>query len=182
MSESFTYRVDPNDILVSVSDNWEDFAADNSGAASSAPESVVGRPLETFIEDDETRSLYALVLDSVRRKRRPMAFEFRCDAPAERRFCELRIKPCDDGSVDFESRILRTEAREHVPLPKVDDQRNDGQFLKACSLCKRVEVKRAAWVEIEQAMQDLELNRRERAPRITHGLCADCHERILASI
>jgi len=182
MTESYNYRIDRDDILVCVSDNWNCFADENAGEASITETSVVGRALDEFIEDDDTRSLYALVLDSLRGRNRPVAFRFRCDSPAERRFCELRIMPGADGSIDFESRILRTESREPVRLLQTDVQRDPDEFLKACSTCKRIAVGDDEWIEIEEAMQRLELDERERIPRITHGLCADCHARIIASL
>jgi len=182
MPESYHYRIDRDNILVSVSENWSRFAMDNGGEASATETSVIGRALDQFIEDDETRALYALILDSVRDSDRPIAFRFRCDSPARRRFCELRIMPDADGSVDFESRILRTESREPVPLLQADARHDAEELLKACSTCKRIAVGDAEWIEIEQAVQRLKLDQRERTPRISHGLCADCHERIIASL
>lgn len=180
--ENYSYRIDRDDILVSVSENWSRFAIDNAGEASVSATSLIGRALDEFIEGDDTRALYALVLDSLRGSNRPVAFRFRCDSPAERRFCELTITPGADGSVDFESRILRTESREPVRLLQADVTRDADEFLKACSVCKRIAVGDDDWIEIEHAMQRLKLDERERTPRLTHGLCADCHARMIASL
>ena len=182
MPESYNYRIDRDNILVSVSGNWDRFSAENAGADSVSAAEVVGRALDEFIADDDTRSLYALVLDGVRGSNRPIAFRFRCDSPTQRRFCELRISPGDDGAVDFESRIPMTERRRPVPLLQADEQSDRDEFLKACSMCKRIAVNDAEWVEIEAAIGRLHLDRRERTPRITHGLCADCHAGIVASL
>lgn len=182
MTDTYTYRIDNTNVLVSVSDNWDRFAVDNAGGDPATAERFIGKSLDQFIDDDETRSLYALVLDSVRVNNRPVAFAFRCDSPAERRFCELRILPCADGSIDFESSILRTEPREPVPLLESDVAGAPDDFLKCCSTCKRIAIGDAEWIEIEQAMQRLKLDERERTPRLSHGLCADCHERIVASL
>ncbi|HKL50465.1 MAG TPA: hypothetical protein VJ908_04800 [Wenzhouxiangellaceae bacterium] len=181
MPESFNYRIDRDNVLVSVSENWNSFAADNAGASMSAAD-VVGRALDQFIADEETRALYALVLDSVRGSNRAIAFRFRCDSPTERRFCELRISAGGDGSVDFESRILLTESRHPVPLLEADEQRDPDEFLKACSVCKRIAADQSEWIEIEAAMERLQLDQRQRIPRITHGLCADCHAGIIATL
>lgn len=182
MTETYTYRIDRENNLVSVGENWRRFAVENAGAASMMPDSLIGKALDFYIEDEETRALYAMVLDSVRRSNRPVAFDFRCDAPAERRFCELRIMPRPDGSVDFESRIVRTETREPMLLLDPAEPRDPDEFLKACSTCKRIAMGESQWVEIEQAMPLLRLNERARTPRITHGLCEECHERIVASL
>lgn len=182
MAEIFNYRIDRNNILVSVGDNWGRFAIDNAAEDSVLPDNVIGRSLDTCIEDDDTRALYALVLDSVRGSNRPVAFGFRCDSPATRRFCELRITPCADGSVDFESAILRTESREPVFLLQTDVPRDPDVFLKTCSTCKRVAAGGEGWIEIEQAMQRLNLADRERPPRISHGMCADCYKTIIESL
>lgn len=182
MPESYNYRIDRNNVLVSVSENWDRFLADNAGAASASAAEVVGRALDQFIADEDTRSLYALVLDSARRSNRPIAFRFRCDSPTERRFCELRVSAGSDGTVDFESRIFRTEQRRPVPLLQAEGPRDRDEFLKTCSMCKRIAVNDSEWIEIEAAMGRLRLDRRERTPRITHGMCADCHAGIVASL
>lgn len=182
MPESYKYRIDRDDIVVFVSDNWTRFAVDNAAGAQASATSVVGRALHEFIDGEETCSLYALVLDSIRCSNRPVTFRFRCDSPAERRFCEMKITPGTDGSVDFESRILQTESRQSVPLLHSDVRRDPDKFLKACSACKRIAMDNGEWIEIEQAMQRLKLGELERAPRISHGLCAGCHESIIASL
>ena len=181
MSENYSYRIDHDNILVSVSENWNRFAADNAGASASAAD-VVGRALDQFIADDDTRALYAMIIDRVRGSDRPVAFRFRCDSPAKRRFCELRIMPGADGSVDFESRIFLCEPREPVALLQADVRRDPDEFLKACSACKRIALNDTEWIEIEQVMHRLGLDQRERTPRISHGLCTDCHQRIVASL
>lgn len=182
MPECYHYRIDRGNILVSLSENWDRFASDNAGKAPVTATNVVGRELDQFIEDDETRALYALILDSVRGSNRPVAFRFRCDSPDERRFCELRITPDADGSIDFESRILHTESRPPVPLLQAGARRDENEILKACSTCKRIAVSDDEWLEIEQAIECLELDKRERTPRISHGICADCHRTIVASL
>ena len=182
MSERFEYRVDRNNVVISVSDNWETFAADNCGNASAMPEHVLGKPLEDAIADDDTRALYELVLNSVRRHNRPVVFEFRCDAPGERRFCEMRITPGDNGAVDFESTINRTELREPAILLQAEAPRSEKDFVKVCSACGRVPDEKGRWMELEQAIRHLNLTGRERMPRISHGLCEACHHRVLEAL
>ena len=182
MTERFEYRVDRNNVVISVSDNWRAFAADNNGKASVMPEHVVGMPLEDAIADDETRALYALVINSVRRNNRPVVFDFRCDAPAERRFCEMRVTPGDDGSVDFESTTVRTEPRKPASLLQAEVPRSETEFVKVCSACGRVPDEEGRWMELEQAIRHLNLTGRERMPRISHGLCEDCHWKVLEAL
>src|SRR5262245_21452962 len=82
------YRIDAHDQLVHVNDAWTAFALDNGAAALDAPH-VLGRPLWTFITDPTTAYIYRHFVARVRRLRSPIAFRFRCDAPARRRWLAM---------------------------------------------------------------------------------------------
>jgi hypothetical protein len=62
----FIYRIDSNDIIISVSQNWESFARDNAWGSELSPENVVGHLLWDFIQDIEIRHLYEEVFRRVR--------------------------------------------------------------------------------------------------------------------
>lgn len=180
--ESYRYRIDADGVVVDVGGDWTAFCDDNAGGAGCLPARVIGTPLRQCIADWATWNLYELLIDSVRTRQRPVTVPIRCDSPGERRFCDLRIAPADGGHVDFESRLLRREARDAVHVLETGRPRADDRHLKVCSVCKRAEVATGRWVELEDAERELRLFDRERLPRVSHGLCPDCHARLVEAM
>jgi hypothetical protein len=178
-SGTYSYRIDKNDIIMSVSDNWQSFAIKNLCADTCSPARVVGSSLWIFISDRETRHLYEIILKRVRERRKPARLRFRCDAPNIRRFLELSVLPLKDEAVEFRSQIIRTETREPVSLLKNDIKRTE-ELICICSMCKKIAISNTAWVEIEDAINTLKLFDQERLPQLTHGLCPPCYNDALA--
>lgn len=172
--ETCRYRIDADDIVVDVGGDWFEACGDSSHAPHCVD--VVGMPLRECIADEATWNLYALLIESVREKARVVTIPIRCDSPSERRFCDLSISPAGDEHIDFASRLLRLEPRRPVQLLDEAQPRDDDHYLKVCSVCKRAEVAPGEWQELELAERRIRLFERERLPRVTHGLCADCFE------
>ena len=181
MSETYSYRVDSDDVIVEVSENWKSFVDYNLGADSCLPEQVIGSSLWSHVRDPETRHLYEIILEKVRSEDKILTFPFRCDSPSERRFLELTVYDEGDGTVHFDSAIIRTEPREAVGWLNPNEKRSD-EFLRICSMCKKVAISEEEWVEIEGAMQALRLFEKDLLPQFTHSLCIDCYESAMAKI
>ena len=172
----YCYEVDQDNRITGVGRNWSAFAESNDWSGSQClPEEVVGQKLTRFIETLEMRELYRALLERARKGSVVGPISFRCDAPEERRFLELRMEPRAHGHVAIESRIIRREPRDAVPLLKSSTRRND-QVLRICSMCKKVHVDNNDWVEVEEAMIQLRLFEQESLPQLTHGLCESCHQ------
>lgn len=165
-----SYRINDRDEFTWVGENWAGFALSNR-APELAPELVLGRPLWQFVTDWTTEHLYRQLLVVVRAGR-PVSFPFRCDAPEERRFMEMSIRPEAGGGLLFETRALSLEARPAVALLERAGPRADGPLLRSCGWCKRVDVG-GAWAEVEEAVRRLRLFEQE-PPPVTHGMCEDC--------
>ena len=179
--EIYIHRIDKNEIIVSVSDNWLSFAEENFGANSCNPENVVGSSLWDFIHDPETVHLYEIILKKVRGHQRAATFPFRCDSPEERRFLILSVVPMMDDAIEFISSVSRTEARESIELLKSDIERSD-EFVRICSMCKKIAISDEEWIEIEIAMQELKLFEKDVLPNLTHGVCHSCYDAAMAEI
>lgn len=108
-NETYSHKVDAKGIIVSVSDNWQSFAEENLGGSTYLPENVIGTYLLDHIHEPETKHLYELILQKVRKYRRQATFSFRCDSPDKRRFLELSVIPLKDNSTEFKSQIIKTE-------------------------------------------------------------------------
>ena len=172
----FVHRVDKDGRLRFVNDAWLAFAAENSWHTSTSE--VLSSPLMAYISDPETRHIYHLLIERVRRDGRSVCFSYRCDSPDCRRFMEMRIR--HDRALDqveFRSRVLRLERRDPVALLKSGAAERSDALLTVCSWCKAVETNHA-WVEVEQAVERLGLLDAQALPQISHGICPACSERM----
>jgi hypothetical protein len=177
----YTHIVDKNEFILSVSENWRSFSEENFGAETCLPENAVGSSLWSHIRDIETKHLYEIILQKVRRYQRQATFSFRCDSPKERRFLELSVIPMKDGTVEFKSRIIRTESRKPVVLLNPDKERSD-DFVRICSVCKKIAISETQWEEVEIAIQKLKLFEKYELPQFTHGVCRPCYDATMAEL
>ena len=72
--------------------------------------------------------------------------------------------------------LRKSEPRDAVPLLDPDMERRRG-MLVVCSFCKRIEVSRVGWLEVEAVASQLELLSEPAMPRLSHGVCPDCKSR-----
>ena len=170
----FVYRVDAEDRLASVSENWVTFAQDNAWAGRCSPDKVLGQVLWTFIQDRETRHLYTEIFKRVRMGKGAGPIPFRCDSPQERRFLQLVILPLEQGHIEITSRIVRREPRERVDLLDTALPRS-GKLIRICSMCKKIAVNPDEWVDMEDALARMRLFEADSFPGLTHGLCPVCY-------
>ena len=179
MGETCSYTVNEENILIDVGGSWSRFACDNDAPELQGP-APLGRSLFEFIGDPTTAQLYFQVLTQVRRRQRAQAFDIRCDSPTVRRFLRITFAPAPDGGVSVKSALLREEVREAVRLLDRAAARG-GELLKSCSWCERVSILEG-WYEIEDAAARLHLFDAALLPVLTHGICADCTERVEAEL
>ncbi len=170
----FSHTVDTRGIIVSVSENWQSFAEENFGANTCLPEKIIGTPLLDHISDLETKNLYEIIIQKVRKFKQKATFSFRCDSPNERRFLKLSVIPLEAGFVEFKSEIVKTESRESVDLLKPDIERSAG-FIRICSMCKKIAISETEWEEVEVAVEGLKLFEKTKLPQFTHGICQPCY-------
>lgn len=175
-----SYRVDVSDRIVSASDSWDVFAAENK-APGLSKEEVLGRTLWDFIEGSETRHIFRLLLSKARACFSVMKVPFRCDSPEMKRFMEMEIRPLPDGSIDFVCTTLRTEARTPVAFIDPDLDRSN-EWRTICSWCKRVKMPGGEWAELEDAVRRLDLFGAKNPPQMSHGICPEDQERAIREI
>lgn len=173
---TYRYVVDDHNRIVEVDEAWLRFAREND-APHLDREAVVGKSLWDFIADLETRIIYDAILDRVRHAPLCVRLPFRCDSPAVRRFMELEIIPLNPGHVAFNSRLLRREKRPPLHLLQPDRRRAD-RMLIMCGWCKKIELSAVEWVEAEEGVARLGLFDQPLLPRISHGICPSCNERL----
>lgn len=177
----FIWRIDGNDTIIGVSDNWQSFADANGANGSLHPDNVLGRELWDFIDGMETRQLYRELFRRVREGALSGCVPFRCDAPGERRYLDLLVEALPDGHIKLTSTLLRTEPRDQVGLLDVETPRSKG-MLTVCSMCKKIKVAPDNWVEIEEGLAQLRLFEADEMPQLSHGMCTPCWQTAMAAL
>jgi hypothetical protein len=173
------YRIDAQDRIIWVNEEWAKFAAENDGGNLGRAAGILGQTLWSFIDDQTLCNLYnEMVL--LARKGRPISFRFRCDAPRFRRVFEMRISGGTGAEVDFATTLQSEEEREAVSLLDCHQPRNQ-QFIRMCSWCQRV-FANTRWLPVEAAVVALDLMSGPTVPAITHGICEDCNSKVLAKL
>jgi len=169
----FRYGIDAHDRIDEVSTNWLAFARENE-APELDEEAVVGKPLLSFVDGEETRQLYDSLLTLVRNEQRAVSVVFRCDAPDRRRYMTLRIAAEGDRRVSLTARIDRVKPRPRLEFLARTMARTK-ELLVVCGWCRRVNVGEE-WFELDEAAADLGLFTATALPGVSHGICGDCSE------
>jgi len=181
MNEVYSYTIDENDIIVDVSDNWGLFAEMNFGGSKCFPVNIIGSSLWDHIHDKETKHLYNIILQKIREHNHQVFLPFRCDSPEKRRFLKLSIIPIAEGSVIFNSQIIKEDLREPVDLLRYDIERSN-DLIRICSMCKKIAVSDIEWEEVEIAVRKMKIFEMGIVPQLTHGICHSCYQVALAEI
>jgi hypothetical protein len=169
--------VDEQDRLVRLDPGFHRFAEENFWPGSGAS---LGRSLWDFVAGEEMRKLQRMLLRRVRESLGGVELPFRCDGPAVRREMDIRIAPSSGGRlVLFAARLRAEEQREFQPLLDPEAERGE-ELLEMCGWCDRFAIA-GKWVEVEEAAQRLQLFQRGQPPTISHEICPDCSELLLAA-
>jgi len=172
----FVHRIDAEGRICFVNSAWLAFAEENDWGLGAAQ--VLGSELMASITDAPTRHLYSLLIQRIRNSSRTTGFNYRCDSPECRRLMEMRMY-YDQArkQVEFRSHTLLIERREPMALLNATRTNHTDDILSVCSWCKAV-LADQAWLEVEQAVMRLRLFAADALPRISHGICPTCSERL----
>lgn len=171
-AQAILYQIDGDDRLVCFNEEWERFARANETANLADP-AVLRQSLWDFIQDRETRMIYAMMLERVREEDRVIDFSYRCDTPTQRRTLRMELRRQDGDHVLFLSDVVKVEERPAARLIDPTVARSE-EYLDICSWCKRVALPTGEWVEVEEATDRLALFERDLLPQLSHGMCPDC--------
>lgn len=168
------YRIDDQDDIVFVDEEWDRFARANAGENVTSCQ-VLQRSLWDFIVDSTTRELYRQILKRVR-EGHSIRFKFRCDSPTYRRLLQMEVCQAVPGTVEFLTSTL-SETHRGPPVFLTGGASLPDELLRVCGWCKKVLVG-GSWVEVEQAVEHLQVFERSSVPLTTHGICEPCHEKM----
>jgi hypothetical protein len=125
--------------------------------------------------------LQRILLRRVRSEVREVKLPFRCDGPDVRREMTIRISANSSGRLVLFTASLLDELPRAKSQPLLDLTVPRGEeTVEMCGWCDRFFVD-GEWVEIEVAAQRLQLFARTELPAITHGICPECSELLLAA-
>ncbi|HEY7949723.1 MAG TPA: hypothetical protein VID51_02695 [Solirubrobacterales bacterium] len=177
-TEALSYAIDEHDHLVKVDRGYYRFAEENGWAEATTS---LGRSLWDYVAGEEMRKLQRMLVRRVRDEVGDVELPFRCDGPEVRRRMDIRIVARPGGRAVLFSARLRAEEEREEPQPLLDPEAPRGEeILTMCGWCDRFEVG-GEWVEVEEAARRLELFDRPELPALSHGICPDCTEMLLAA-
>jgi hypothetical protein len=179
----YLYRVDAEDRIVFVNQQFVDFAVSN-WKPDFDPAEVLHTSLLSHLHGNELTYLYRIILQRTRNGGARGGLPFRCDAPGVRRYMELHLHGDHDGGLELRSVLLREEPRKTVAMLGCGDGRSSC-FLRVCSWCKKIDAADSGeaprWLEIEDAVAELNLFKGP-LPRITHSLCGHCYTEVMRGL
>ena len=173
-------------ILYVNSGPWKAFAHANGGEAIEAPESVLGRPLDEFLDGDSIREQFRTLFEQVRDgARQTITYPFRCDAPGAIRYMRLTMSAIRNsaGEVDavlFQSTLLDEKEREAQAIMDAHSRvpGSSAPVQPICAYCKRLQFPAGSdeWLEAEEYTA----RGGSATVRLSHGICPDCAAVLLA--
>jgi hypothetical protein len=126
------------------------------------------------------RKLQRMLVRRVRGEAGEVELPFRCDSPDARREMDIQIVPSSAGTlVQFKARLRSEESREFQPLLDPEAVRA-AETIEMCGWCDRFRAG-GEWVEVEEAATRLKLFQRSELPAISHEVCPDCAEMLMAA-
>lgn len=173
------YRIDSDDVVIAVTEDWAAFATDNG--APELAELGSARTLWSYFDRDEVRDLWRHLVEQVRARQVEAHVPLRCDAAHARRWFEMTITPEPDGVVRFRSVLVFEESRPAVSLlggPSTPD--GNQPAVPVCSWCGDGH-DGARWRRIEDVVRDLRLLE-DRLPSVDYGICPTCRSRMSADL
>lgn len=168
MAGSVIYRIDAEDRITEVNDEWCRFAEANGGDPD--PASVLGRPLWNFILDEGNRSIYRNMVRTVRQRVAPLLIPFRCDSPTEERHMTMTLAPGYLSEVVF---ICALQYAFDVPPERAAAPKDERTTMVECDGCHRIRTERG-WRDCWEVIvaKDIEID--DRAIAVLHTRCPSC--------
>jgi hypothetical protein len=177
-TQALSYAIDEQDHLIKLDQGYYRFAEENGWEEAGTS---LGRSLWDYVAGDEMRKLQRLLVRRVRDEVGDIELPFRCDGPGVRREMNIRIVARPGGRVVLFSARLRSEEVRDLPQLLLDPETpRSEETLEMCGWCDRFAVD-GEWVEVEAAAKRLELFNRPELPALSHGICPDCNELLLAA-
>ena len=164
------YWLDEDEKIIKVHAKWDAFAQENDGALALAKK-VLGKPIWTFVVEDNTRLWLRALLNLAKLCDKVVERAYRCDSPTLKRYMTMIIEPLGEGKLKVIHRLERTEPIEPaIPFCYSSDSRL--LRLTRCSVCNRIAVNNK-WYDV--ASKEVRAKMEENKPlMISYSVCGDC--------
>jgi hypothetical protein len=167
----YVYRIDENDVIIFVDQDWLTFAQENN-AQNLTADRVIGTALWNYIEGAETRELYRELFSKLRKNNVMAIIPYRCDSPDMYRSLDLAICPLDDWTLELRSHVINIESREYNPLLDASLHRSK-EVYEICSFCKGVKFPNNVWSSLEHLLMRTNLDELI-IPELSNVVCPAC--------
>ena len=176
----FVYQIDGKDRIIHVNDEWLDFATENDGEALTY-DAVQGRSLYSYIDNQEVQQLWSRLIDKVRSLGSAINIPFRCDSPDKRRYMRMEVYPLSENKVEFKVSIYKVEVRDPIQALGYGIENPSG-FCVMCSWCKKIHLGHGRWVEVEEAISELDLFGDGKNVSVRNSVCPSCFKELTETI
>ena len=88
---------------------------------------------------------------------------------------EMEMTPFANEAVQFTSKIVLAEKRPFRWLLNNDSLHSD-EMISVCGWCKKVNVQKETWWDVEVAVTIMGIFDTGNIPNISHGICEECFE------
>ena len=175
LTQVTVHRVDATDRICYIDDGFRQ-AAGEAGVPQLA-EDVVGTWLFSAFAGYEAKLWYMVLLDHVRRWG-AASVPFRCDTPVLKRWMTMKMTSMPQGGIEFTSQLMQEEGRAKVDFLSWQGKRSLSMVVM-CGWCKRIRSV-IGWLEIEEAVNTLQVFKEAVPPSIEYGICDEDFSRILS--
>lgn len=174
------YTLARDGLILSVGGRWDAFAKEND-AVERADGGVIGTSIWQWVTGEETKYLLSSVFKHVRASQASVTIPYRCDAPDVERHLYFHAYPEEDGRIRLVHRMLREEPRATREAVLDRRQEHSEALLAMCSWCCKIKTA-SSWTDLHEAVAQLSLLSTDRPPKITHGICSSCEERVFRQL
>ncbi|MCX8085177.1 MAG: hypothetical protein N3C60_09680 [Calditerrivibrio sp.] len=138
---------------------------------------IKGKGYFEFSNDEMLKKLLSKIFQIVRTKKITFTTTYRCDDDKYNRIFKLEIEPLIDGMLR-----LRHVLVSKTPRPTLlDFSRRSDLVYRMCAWCDKIfYVDR--YIELDEAVNNLKLFEHNYLPMFTHGICSDCHKKLMDEI
>lgn len=171
ISPTTTYWLDQDENIISISNNWEDFAVEN-GSTCLGAEEVIGKPISKFISRDPTRMWFNTLLQLSKISQTPVEREYRCDSPEIKRFMKMKITPEKEGQFRVDHILLKVEEQPYQIFINPAQENSLKPINKRCSICGRI-FENGSWEEPDQIGSE-----DRNSFQVIYTVCPDCRKTI----
>lgn len=161
---SIHYLLDSQNIIQSISGEWDVFAQKN-GAEQLIVANVVGQSMFKFISGKVTKQFYDQLIRQAHTLAKTITFNYRCDSPEQKRFMEFHISPLSNGETLITSHFVHSKRVKKKSFTYLVNERTKGSKI-LCSICNRI-YDHKAWLELEDCAHNNPIP-------ITYGICQEC--------